>query len=157
MRSSPANASLTCVPIDAICTSGAAISPTKKTYMTKSPSVIVPARIDRPPMMIMSTPITPEITAVPAPTADVPVIVFATLRNSLCDPAREHELARAARRCRPSRVRTPPIVSASRPVTSALIAPRSRNSGRSRLNAVVIIPPNASSTTSVALVSFQFR
>ena len=37
-------------------------------------------------MMIISTPISPVITAVPAPTADVPVIVFATLRNSLCAP-----------------------------------------------------------------------
>ena len=30
-----------CVPIDAICTSGAASRPVKKMYMTKSPSVIV--------------------------------------------------------------------------------------------------------------------
>ena len=49
----------------------------------------------------------------------------------------------------------PPIVSVRRPVTSALIAPRSRNIGRSRLNAVVIMTPNTISTTSVALVSFQ--
>ena len=54
MRSSPANASLTCVPMDAICTSGAATSPMKKMYMTKSPSVMEPPTIDRPPTMIMS-------------------------------------------------------------------------------------------------------
>ena len=47
MRSRPANASLICVPIDAICTSGAATSPMKNRYMTKSPSVIDPDE-DRP-------------------------------------------------------------------------------------------------------------
>ena len=40
-------------------------------------------------------------------------------------------------------MRTPPSDSASRPVTSALIWPRSRNSGRSRLNAVAMPPPNS--------------
>ena len=51
----------------------------------------------------------------------------------------------------------PPIVSVSRPVTSALITLRSRNSGRSRLNAVVIIAPKPSSTTSMTAVSCQLR
>ena len=86
MRSSPANASLICVPIDAICTSGAAMSPTKNTYMMNPPRVIVPARMARPPTMIMRTPISPTITAAPDPTADVPVMVFAMLRKSLCTP-----------------------------------------------------------------------
>ena len=58
----------------------------KKTYMNKSPSVIVPFSTDGPPMTMSRTPINPVITAVPAPTADVPVIVLATLRNSLCTP-----------------------------------------------------------------------
>ena len=44
MRSSPANASVICVPIDAIETSGAATSPMKKMYITKSPSVIAPGQ-----------------------------------------------------------------------------------------------------------------
>ena len=48
------------------------------------------------------------------------------------------------------------IVSVSRPVTSALSAPRSRNIGRRRWNAIVIIPPNSARATSVALVNFQF-
>ena len=42
-------------------------------------------------------------------------------------------------------MRMPPSVSLRRPVTSALILPRSRNSGRSRLNAIAIAPPNAAS------------
>ena len=44
-------------------------------------------------------------------------------------------------------MRMPPSVSFSRPVTSALILPRSRKSGRSRLNAVAIAKPNAPSAT----------
>ena len=42
MRSRPANASVICVPIDAIETIGAATRPMKKMYMMKSPSVISP-------------------------------------------------------------------------------------------------------------------
>ena len=41
IRSSPAKASVICVPIDAICTTGAAIMPVKNRYMTKSPIVMV--------------------------------------------------------------------------------------------------------------------
>ena len=42
MRSSPANASVIWVPIDAIWISGAAKRPVKKMYITRSPNVIVP-------------------------------------------------------------------------------------------------------------------
>ena len=66
MRSRPANASVICVPIEAIETSGAATSPMKKMYMTRSPSVISPARIARPPSQIISTPMMPMITVLPA-------------------------------------------------------------------------------------------
>jgi hypothetical protein len=87
----PANASLTCVPMDAIWTSGTAISP-RRTRTTRSrPASSFPARIGPPPKTIITTPIIPVITAVPAATADVPVIVLATLRKSLCTPAREHQ------------------------------------------------------------------
>ena len=66
MRSSPANASVICVPIDAIETSGAATRPMKKMYMTRSPSVISPAMIARPPSQIISTPMMPTMTVLPA-------------------------------------------------------------------------------------------
>ena len=46
MRSSPANASLICVPMFASWTTGIAISAVNDRYMTKSPIVISPARID---------------------------------------------------------------------------------------------------------------
>ena len=60
IRSSPANASVSWVPIEAISATGATSRPVKKMYMTKSPSVIVPARIARPPTSIMITPTTPR-------------------------------------------------------------------------------------------------
>jgi hypothetical protein len=65
----------------------------KKTYMNMSPSVIEPLSTDGPPMTISMTPISPVRTAVPAPTTGVPVIVLATLRNSLLHAAREDEEA----------------------------------------------------------------
>ena len=54
-------------------------------------------------------------------------------------------------------MRTPPRVSASRPVTSALIFPRSRNSGRSRENAIAIAPPRTTRINRVTEVRRQFR
>ena len=86
MRSRPANASVICVPIDAIDTSGAATRPMKKMYITRSPSVISPAMIARPPSQIISTPMMPTITVLPAVLAETPVIDFAMLRNRRCAP-----------------------------------------------------------------------
>ena len=86
MRSRPANASVICVPIEAIETSGAATRPMKKMYMMRSPSVISPARIARPPSQIISTPMMPTITVLPAVVADTPVIDLAMLRNRRCAP-----------------------------------------------------------------------
>ena len=45
MRSRPANASLSCVPIDASWITGIVISAVNERYMKKSPIVICPARI----------------------------------------------------------------------------------------------------------------
>ena len=52
-------------------------------------------------------------------------------------------------------MRMPPSVSVSRPVTSALILPRSRKIGRSRVKAIAITTPNDASNSSVAVVSCQ--
>ena len=52
-------------------------------------------------------------------------------------------------------MRMPPSDSASRPVTSAFRAPRSRNSGRRRVNAIAITPPKIASSTRVMVVSRQ--
>jgi hypothetical protein len=79
MRSSPANASLICVPIEAMPTTGATVMPVKKRYMMKSPSVMVPARIARPPTISMTTPTTPTMRVAPAVVAEMPVMVFRTL------------------------------------------------------------------------------
>ena len=86
MRSRPANASVICVPMEAIEISGAASRPMKKMYMTKSPSVIRPARMSLPPSQIITTPTTPMMTVLPAVVADTPVIDCAMLRNSRCAP-----------------------------------------------------------------------
>ena len=52
-------------------------------------------------------------------------------------------------------MRTPPRDSANRPVTSALIWLRSRNSGRSRLNAVAIPMPKVLKINDVTRVKRQ--
>ncbi len=98
----------------------------------------------------------PVMTMVAAPSADVPVIVLAMLRNSRCTP-------RANTSCSPRSAtydfttRMPPSDSPSRPVTSALICPRSRKMGRSLANANAIIPPNTARIRMVADVSRQLR
>ncbi len=93
-------------------------------------------------MVMSSMPTMPMMTVVTADTHEIAVIVAATLRKSLCTPL--------PNTCRSRRSavyvftrRMPPTVSASRPLTSALIAPRCRKIGRSRLNAAAITPPNA--------------
>ena len=141
--------------MDAIPINGAATSPTKNTYITKSPRVIVPARIARPPTRIIRTPIAPTISAANAPSPDTPVIVVAMFRNRRCAPR-----ANTSRSPRSDRyaltIRIPPNVSARRPVTSALILPRSRNRGRSLVNAYAIPPPNVPRTRIAIAVSCQF-
>jgi hypothetical protein len=86
MRSSPAKASVIWVPIEAIWISGAATSPVQMTYWNRPPVVILPARISRPPMTMISVPIRPTITVESAVVAEIPVIVAATFRNSLLAP-----------------------------------------------------------------------
>ena len=54
-------------------------------------------------------------------------------------------------------IRTPLSVSPNRPVTSALILPRSRNRGRSFENAMAMTSPNRTRTINVTVVSRQFR
>ena len=86
MRSSPANASVICVPIDASWITGIVISAVNERYITRSPIVIVPFRIDVPPISIIAMPIAPITTDENAVIADTPVSDFATLRNSRCAP-----------------------------------------------------------------------
>ena len=71
------------------------------------------------------------------------------LRKSLCTPrANDQPLARARPRTS-SRCACRRASRASRPVTSAVIAPRSRKIGRSLLKAYAIPPPNATRISSV--------
>lgn len=156
MRSSPANASLTCVPMAPISMTGAARMATKATYMTRSPSVMVPPRMARPPNRIISPPTAPMITVANAVMAEVPVIERRTLANSRATPSPKRCPSRSSMRYALT-TRMPPRVSARRPVTSALSWPRSRKMGRSREKASAIAPPNSSKKTRMAAVSCQLR
>src|SRR5947208_1389389 len=86
IRSSPANASVICVPIEAMLMSGRATRPMKTPYMKKSPSVIWFDRIACPPSRIIRMPIAPMMMVAKAPTAEIPVMVVAMLRNSVLAP-----------------------------------------------------------------------
>ena len=86
MRSSPANASVICVPIDASWITGRLIIAVKARYITRSPTVMVPLRIADPPISIMAMPLAPTTRDENAITAEVPVIDFATFRNRRCAP-----------------------------------------------------------------------
>jgi hypothetical protein len=81
MRSSPAKASLICVPIEAICTTGATTSAMKIMYVKKSPNVISFARIAFPPTIMTTTPITPTIAVEIAVVIDTPDIERRMLSN----------------------------------------------------------------------------
>ena len=120
MRSSPANASVICVPILASWMIGTVTSAVRVKYMTKSPIVISPARIEAPPTSIIAIPIAPITTAENAPTADTPVSDFATFLNRRCAPFANTSSSRFSA-VYTLTMRTPPSDSARRPVTSALI------------------------------------
>ena len=66
--------------------------PVKKRYMTKSPSVIAPARIARPPTTIITTPMTPTMTVEPAVTAETPGDRSGDVVEEPVDARREHRL-----------------------------------------------------------------
>ena len=74
IRSSPAKASVICVPIFAICTMGAARTPTKNMYITKSPVVILPSAMALPPISNIRTPIAPIMNVPNADVAETPVM-----------------------------------------------------------------------------------
>ena len=61
---------------------GNAINPVNIRYMTNSPTVIVPDRIDDPPTMIITTPIAPRTSVEKAVTLETPVSDCATFLNS---------------------------------------------------------------------------
>jgi hypothetical protein len=86
IRSSPANASEICVPMDAICTTGATSSATNAMYITRSPSVIRPLSTSGPAIVIMSTLTAPTTTVAKAVTIDTPFSDAAMLRKSRWTP-----------------------------------------------------------------------
>jgi hypothetical protein len=71
----------------AICTTGAAIMPTKKVYMIRSPRVMAPLRMAWPPMIMISTPMAPMMAVPKAVMALVPVRVPAMFLKSRSVPS----------------------------------------------------------------------
>ena len=88
------------------------------------------------------------------PRPEMPVMVAAMLRNSVLAPR-----VNTSRSLRSAwyalTIRIPPRVSARRPVTSALILPRSRNSGRSLVKASAIPAPKQARIRIAIAVSRQ--
>ena len=65
---------------------GMVISAVNERYMTRSPIVIEPLRIEFPPISIIAIPVAPMTSDENAVVADTPVSDLATLRNSRCAP-----------------------------------------------------------------------
>src|SRR5881296_3129167 len=101
-------------------------------------------------------PMAPMMIVANEPTPEMPVMVAAMLRNRVFAPR-----VNTKRSLRSAwyalTMRMPPSVSPRRPVTSALILPRSRNSGRSLVKANAMPPPKQPSTRIAIAVSRQFR
>ena len=137
--------------MDAMLMSGIATSPTKMAYMNRSPSVIAPASTERPPSRIIKIPIAPMMIVANEPTPEMPVMVAAMLRNSALAPR-----VNTRRSLRSAwyalTIRIPPSVSARRPVTSALILPRSRKIGRIVPNALLAASPNTTKNVKASAV-----
>lgn len=155
IRSNPAKASAIWVPMLAICTSGPTIMPVRMRYITKSPTVMSPPMSAPPPTTTITMLISPMITDEKDVTADTPVTALATLRRSRCAPfAKTRSSFRSE--VYALTMRTPAKLSPSRPVTSALMRPRSRKSGLRRRKAKAMAPPNTSRTAMVKTVRRQF-
>ena len=119
MRSSPANASVICVPIDAIWITGSVTSPTRMTYRKRSPVVMRPARISRAADDRHQHADRADDHASRTPsTADVPVIVLAMFRKSRCAPL-VNTISSRFSAVYTFTTRAPPSACTSRPDTSA--------------------------------------
>ena len=91
IRSRPAKASVTWLPIETIWIDGPTRSPRYSVNETNEPTVIRPASISWAPTHMIDTPTTPSSSVENAETAEKPVIVFATLRKSAVGALREDE------------------------------------------------------------------
>ena len=98
MRSSPARASLIWVPMADIWMIGWASTVTKATYMIRSPKVMVPAWMARPPKKMSSTPMAPTMMVATAVMALVPVMERLMFWNSRRTPAPKSRCSRASMR-----------------------------------------------------------
>ena len=123
-------------------------------YCSSSPFVHAPDISALPPRTIIKAPMSPITNVEIEVTADTPVTVLATFRNRRCTPRAKTSSSRFSTPYAFT-IRMPPRVSPSRPVTAALIFPRSRKTGRIREKATAIVTPNRTSTSRMSDVSRQ--
>ncbi len=115
-----------------------------------------PARISLAPVYMTPAPTSPRSTVEESERAEV----VARVRNTLSRMRRTPPSKTAASRPSawyPFTTRTPPSDSVSRPVTSAYICPRSRNTGRSTRNPRKTTSPKTASATRVRRVTRGLR
>ena len=120
--------------------------------MKNEPTVMRPARISLAPVYITPAPTSPRRTVEESERAEV----VARVRNTLSRMRRTPPSKTAASRPSawyPFTTRTPPSDSVRRPVTSAYICPRSRNTGRSTRNPRKTTRPKTASATRVRRVT----
>ena len=136
MRSNPASASVIWVPIPTIWNTGATRNAKNAVNITKPPRVSAPAMICRAPMYITEAPTTPIRTVEERVSREMEVSVRMTFWSRRSTPP-ENTRASASSAWYPFTTRTPASDSVNRPVTSAVIFPRSRKMGRMRPNALI--------------------
>ena len=151
VRSKPASASEICVPIFTTCTTGATMNASIDVYIMKSPTCILWAAICRDPIYMITAPTKPIRTVDANVISEIVLKLANTLSSSRCAPLVNTPASRRSA-WYPLITRTPPSVSVNRPVTSALILPRSRKIGRTVRNARCKTAPNANKTTSTTVV-----
>ena len=98
MRSRPAKASVTWLPIETIWITGPTSSPRYSVNDTNEPIVMRPASISCAPTHMMATPTTPSRKVEKAATAEKPVMVLATLRKRACTPREKMSASRRSAR-----------------------------------------------------------
>ena len=148
VRSRPASVSVSSVPMRLICTIGAIMKPRYRLNDTKSPIVMAPRRIRAAPTPMISTAESPMISPPPLVSRLVAVSDVRTFSKMRSTP-REKTRSSCGSAWKPLITRMPLNDSVSRPVTSALMAPRSRKIGRIARNALADTTPNTASGTSV--------
>ena len=129
VRSNPAKASVSWLPILLICTMGVIMKPSSTVNCTNSPLVSSPPTIWYAPIPMMPALAKPSSSVLMLLMNEVAVKLVFTLSNKRCTPRSKVRFS-CSSAPKPLITRTPFRLSVNRPVTSALITPRVRKIGR---------------------------